>query len=422
MFNHSLHGVTYSDGSTSSSSSSPNSFSQTQSPRHPTTAAGHAASMHRAPEVPSTFLPSYYPEGRYSSMDQELRGGAGMASALREELTGSHSPATWEKMSQAGPSNRHLLDGISISEPQPRPSRVHGPPTYSLTPGSIASSIVPPTNRVASYPIDPSLHSMSSTPNTHGTGTASPAGGGGGGGGGGGAARYHPYSRERDMYGSIPMSSASSSTSRNNTYSNTTMPEPMPGSTSYPGNMYGNVPLPERPEDAWDRTDGEITSEDYAQVGLPCIPLHGYLRVGPDALLIATQALEIYSHMLEAVPSMRLQHESLPPGGQRYDNLINMASDGLSILTGRSGAMGVQYPPADINNPPGPSSLMTNGQKRAGPGGSTGAGGADKKVTKCLGCGATETPEWRRGPLGPRTLCNACVRLAPTSWASRKDY
>ncbi|KZT09832.1 uncharacterized protein LAESUDRAFT_711730 [Laetiporus sulphureus 93-53] len=26
----------------------------------------------------------------------------------------------------------------------------------------------------------------------------------------------------------------------------------------------------------------------------------------------------------------------------------------------------------------------------------------------CLGCHATSTPEWRRGPMGPRTLCNAC--------------
>ncbi|KAL1710813.1 hypothetical protein EV121DRAFT_191982 [Schizophyllum commune] len=26
----------------------------------------------------------------------------------------------------------------------------------------------------------------------------------------------------------------------------------------------------------------------------------------------------------------------------------------------------------------------------------------------CLGCDATTTPEWRRGPMGPRTLCNAC--------------
>jgi hypothetical protein len=30
-------------------------------------------------------------------------------------------------------------------------------------------------------------------------------------------------------------------------------------------------------------------------------------------------------------------------------------------------------------------------------------------VQACLGCQATDTPEWRRGPLGPRTLCNACV-------------
>ncbi|CAK5273636.1 unnamed protein product [Mycena citricolor] len=27
---------------------------------------------------------------------------------------------------------------------------------------------------------------------------------------------------------------------------------------------------------------------------------------------------------------------------------------------------------------------------------------------QCLGCQATSTPEWRRGPMGPRTLCNAC--------------
>lgn len=30
-------------------------------------------------------------------------------------------------------------------------------------------------------------------------------------------------------------------------------------------------------------------------------------------------------------------------------------------------------------------------------------------IQACLGCQATDTPEWRRGPLGPRTLCNACV-------------
>ena len=31
--------------------------------------------------------------------------------------------------------------------------------------------------------------------------------------------------------------------------------------------------------------------------------------------------------------------------------------------------------------------------------------------TFCFHCGAKETPEWRRGPLGRRTLCNACGLL-----------
>lgn len=28
---------------------------------------------------------------------------------------------------------------------------------------------------------------------------------------------------------------------------------------------------------------------------------------------------------------------------------------------------------------------------------------------RCLNCDKRETPEWRKGPYGPRTLCNACV-------------
>eukprot|EP00889_Picochlorum_renovo_P008323 jgi/Picre1/35353/NNA_002815.t1 len=46
------------------------------------------------------------------------------------------------------------------------------------------------------------------------------------------------------------------------------------------------------------------------------------------------------------------------------------------------------------------------------------------KATVCLNCGSTETPQWRCGPLGPRTLCNACgVRykkgLPLTCWPLR---
>ncbi|KAL0066098.1 hypothetical protein AAF712_006930 [Marasmius tenuissimus] len=41
------------------------------------------------------------------------------------------------------------------------------------------------------------------------------------------------------------------------------------------------------------------------------------------------------------------------------------------------------------------------------PTGSTGHSTSGQQQT-CLGCAATSTPEWRRGPMGPRTLCNAC--------------
>ena len=27
---------------------------------------------------------------------------------------------------------------------------------------------------------------------------------------------------------------------------------------------------------------------------------------------------------------------------------------------------------------------------------------------QCVECGATQTPQWREGPAGPKTLCNAC--------------
>ena len=41
----------------------------------------------------------------------------------------------------------------------------------------------------------------------------------------------------------------------------------------------------------------------------------------------------------------------------------------------------------------------------------------------CSQCGATKTPQWREGPLGPKTLCNACgvkrVRAARAAMEGR---
>ncbi|XP_071711352.1 GATA transcription factor 12-like [Rutidosis leptorrhynchoides] len=34
--------------------------------------------------------------------------------------------------------------------------------------------------------------------------------------------------------------------------------------------------------------------------------------------------------------------------------------------------------------------------------------GSENAVRRCLHCGSDKTPQWRRGPMGPKTLCNAC--------------
>ena len=38
----------------------------------------------------------------------------------------------------------------------------------------------------------------------------------------------------------------------------------------------------------------------------------------------------------------------------------------------------------------------------------SGAGTAAAVVRKCMHCEITKTPQWRAGPMGPKTLCNAC--------------
>ncbi|KAL4559996.1 hypothetical protein LXL04_032144 [Taraxacum kok-saghyz] len=32
----------------------------------------------------------------------------------------------------------------------------------------------------------------------------------------------------------------------------------------------------------------------------------------------------------------------------------------------------------------------------------------ESAITRCLHCGSDKTPQWRTGPMGPKTLCNAC--------------
>lgn len=46
-----------------------------------------------------------------------------------------------------------------------------------------------------------------------------------------------------------------------------------------------------------------------------------------------------------------------------------------------------------------------HGKKQAEP---CAAGGVVSQPRRCSHCGVTKTPQWRAGPLGSKTLCNAC--------------
>lgn len=93
-----------------------------------------------------------------------------------------------------------------------------------------------------------------------------------------------------------------------------------------------------------------------------------------------------------------------PGSGASSANHVNPTSNnanhgnGVSIVNGKQGGN------ASASSTGALSGSTMAGRKRGN--------SSDKKngpPPTCLGCGATETPEWRRGPMGPRTLCNACV-------------
>ncbi|KAK4688300.1 hypothetical protein P7C73_g1811, partial [Tremellales sp. Uapishka_1] len=79
---------------------------------------------------PSTFLPSYYAEGR------------SMQALSQPDY---HSPAAWEKLALAGPSSRHLLDGV------PLPLR----PTNNTPPPALPSYEIPSDYAMGVLPIPP---------------------------------------------------------------------------------------------------------------------------------------------------------------------------------------------------------------------------------------------------------------------------
>jgi len=119
--------------------------------------------------------------------------------------------------------------------------------------------------------------------------------------------------------------------------------------------------------------------------------------------------LTVYEHILSAIPHIRhhpIYSPPTPPSAkgkaQPFDSLIQLAAEGSQMIAGESSPAGSNAPDEgkQITSPRAQGKRLSTGEKA-------------KPTTKCLGCGATETPEWRRGPMGPRTLCNACVSTLP---------
>jgi len=59
--------------------------------------------------------------------------------------------------------------------------------------------------------------------------------------------------------------------------------------------------------------------------------------------------------------------------------------------------------PSKKDGPPVPQA-----QPSSAPGAQPGGSAASAEGRRCLHCETDKTPQWRTGPLGPKTLCNAC--------------
>ncbi|CAO1636015.1 unnamed protein product [Jaminaea pallidilutea] len=89
-----------------------------------------------------------------------------------------------------------------------------------------------------------------------------------------------------------------------------------------------------------------------------------------------------------------------------------------SIVPGPLPSYSGQLPPARLAQDDMDTSMDSVGTSASSVASSARRSKAKRRVTKregeapaCLGCGRYSTAEWRRGPTGPRTLCNACGLL-----------
>ncbi|KAF9244127.1 hypothetical protein BU15DRAFT_59469 [Melanogaster broomeanus] len=90
-------------------------------------------------------------------------------------------------------------------------------------------------------------------------------------------------------------------------------------------------------------------------------------------------------------------HPSRPLSAETMERMMQSANYGMQVLQSTTAQSNPDMRPTTaVGDKDAPASKRQKGDEHAQDG------------QTCLGCSATSTPEWRRGPLGPRTLCNAC--------------
>nr|XP_019009136.1 uncharacterized protein I206_05781 [Kwoniella pini CBS 10737]OCF47917.1 hypothetical protein I206_05781 [Kwoniella pini CBS 10737] len=105
------------------------------------------------------------------------------------------------------------------------------------------------------------------------------------------------------------------------------------------------------------------------------------------------------------VPSSSASSSGSSPSSSR--------SSSPSRVVGGSGFTATGRPKGKTGRPP--KEGKEKKRKKSAAGGIIGKEGEGMHV--CVTCGRTDSPEWRKGPLGPKTLCNACG----LRWAKRNS-
>ena len=222
------------------------------------------------PIVPSTFLPSYYPDSRERLPLPSQRN---MASLKTRSI--SHTAQDVDRISASGPSNRHLLDGVKFETSPPRPSRpTINTPTYDISPTAYTRNLYPNINpwvpkkrgewNELPFEIEGGSGSTSHYGHSSSLSHTNP-----------------PFSsssspappRQGDSKLTTNASFDSFSIPNSRPYAANSNPVSNQGNGNYPDALYGNTSIPDGGMANWNTDESKVSGEDYARVGVPPSPL-----------------------------------------------------------------------------------------------------------------------------------------------------